>query len=196
MSMAPTVALNRAAMATSMHPCLHRVLQLFWTLLSTTSARPLGRRSHARSLGRVRKRAKGRAKERANGRAKERPRTLLVMGLRCFGPPLSMSNTFRALGAARAVVDEISYLFRDHDLLYRGQLRDSAQSIPANIREGIGRAIGPDRNKFYRVARGSAEETDEHLRANFADGRIAASIYWRLHNRLIVIVKMLNALMN
>ena len=108
-----------------------------------------------------------------------------------------MPNSFRALEASRAVVDEINDLLDDPDLslIYRSQLRESAQSIPANIREAIGRDVGRDRNQFFRVARGSAEETDEHLRANFAAGRIPEKTYWRLHNRLMVLVKMLDALM-
>jgi four helix bundle protein len=107
-----------------------------------------------------------------------------------------MANSFRTLDAAHAVADEVNLLLRDRklSLIHRGQLRDSSQSIPANVREGLGRDAGPDRNQFYRVARGSAEETDEHLRANFADRRMAPAIYWRLHNRLMVIVKMINAL--
>ena len=108
-----------------------------------------------------------------------------------------MVNRFRVLEAARAVADEVNGLLRDrHSLIHRDQLRRSAQSVPANIREGIGRAVGPDRKRFYRVARGSAEETDEHLRANFADGRISPAIYWRLHNRLRLIVKILTVLLN
>jgi four helix bundle protein len=105
-----------------------------------------------------------------------------------------MANSFRLLEAARAVVDEVNALLREEgQLIHRAQLRDAAQSIAANIREGIGRDRGPDRNKSYRTARGSAEETDEHLRANFADRRIAAPAYWRLHNRLVLIVKMIGA---
>ena len=78
-------------------------------------------------------------------------------------------------------------------MIHRAQLRDSAQSVPANIREGMGKDVGPDRNKSYREARGSAEETDEHLRANFVDDRIPRPTYRRLHNRLAVIVKMIDA---
>ena len=94
-----------------------------------------------------------------------------------------MPNAFRLLEAARAVADEVNGLLRDRrlSLIHRSQLRDAAQSIAANIREGMGRDVGPDRNKSYRVSRGSAEETDEHLRANFADDRIPAAPYWRLH---------------
>jgi four helix bundle protein len=105
-----------------------------------------------------------------------------------------MSNNFRVLEAARAVADEVNLLLRDKKLrlIHRAQLLDSAQSIPANIREGMGRDPGADRNKSYRTSRGSAEETDEHLRANAMDDRIPQVAYRRLHNRIAVIVKMLD----
>ena len=106
-----------------------------------------------------------------------------------------MSNPFRALEVARAIGDEVNRLLRECDLIHRSQLRDAVQSSPANIREGLGRDPGPDRNRSYRVARGSAEEADEHLRANFADGRIPPASYWRLRNRIVLVVKMLNATM-
>jgi four helix bundle protein len=109
-----------------------------------------------------------------------------------------MADLFRVLAAARAVADEVNHLLRNPELalIHREQLRKSAEAIPANIREAMGRDVGPDRNKSYRVARGEAEETDEHLRANFADDRLAAPVYWRLHNRLKVIVRMLDSLMS
>jgi four helix bundle protein len=80
-------------------------------------------------------------------------------------------------------------------MIHRRQLRDAAQSIAANIREGLGRDPGPDRNKSYRVARGSAEETDEHLLANFADGRVRKASYRRLRNRALLVIKMLDGAM-
>ena len=111
-------------------------------------------------------------------------------------PTLDNMAPFRVLEAARAVADEINALLgnRELRLLHRGQLRDSAQSVPANIREGMGRKPGPHRSQAYRHARGSAEETDEHLRANFADGRLAPAAYWRLHNRIALVVKVLSKL--
>ena len=105
---------------------------------------------------------------------------------------------FRVLEAARAVADEVNKLLgsRKLRLIHRAQLRDSAQSIPANIREGMGRRPGPHRNQAYRNARGSAEETDEHLRANLADGRIDAAAYRRIHNRIAVVVKILTTIVD
>ncbi len=104
---------------------------------------------------------------------------------------------FRVLEAARAVADEINGMLgnRKRRLIHRAQLRDSAQSIAANIREGMGRKPGPHRNRSYLDARASAEETDEHLRANFADGRVLPVEYWRIHNRIALIVKTLNILL-
>ena len=105
---------------------------------------------------------------------------------------------FRVLEAARAVADEINALLADRKLrlIHRTQLRDSAESISANIREGMGRNPGPHRNLSYRDARGSAEETDEHLRANFADGRIPAAAYRRIHNRIALVVRILTKIVD
>src|SRR5688572_11141463 len=100
---------------------------------------------------------------------------------------------FRVLEAAREIADEINKLLgnRRLRLIHRAQLRDAAQSIPANIREGMGRKPGPHRNQAYCVSRASAEEADEHLRANFADGRVAPAEFWRIHNLIALVVKIL-----
>ena len=105
---------------------------------------------------------------------------------------------FRVLEVARAVAEETNRLLgnRQVRLIHRSQLRDSAQSIPANIREGMGRNPGPHRNQAYRDARGSAEETDEHLRANFADGRLPPAEFWRIHHRIALVVKMLTTIID
>src|SRR5699024_11145207 len=101
--------------------------------------------------------------------------------------------SFRALEIARVVADETNALLgnRKLRLIHRQQLRDAAQSIPANIREGMGRKAGPHRDQSYQYARGSAEEADEHLRANFADGRISSDHYRRIHNLIALVVKIL-----
>ena len=103
----------------------------------------------------------------------------------------------RVLDAARSVVDEIhSAMSRARPPWPGGaQLRDAVESIVANISEGFGRAEGPDRVHFLRIARGSAEETNERLRTLFAAGRIQAPDYWRIHHRLVAIARMLTSLM-
>ena len=108
-----------------------------------------------------------------------------------------MDSNFRLLDVARAVVDEVNDLLDSsrRRLLHDGQLRDAVGSITANIREAYGRRQGAERNQFFRFARGSAEEAAEHLRTNVGAKRLEKSRFWRLHNRLIVIRRMLNTLM-
>jgi four helix bundle protein len=108
-----------------------------------------------------------------------------------------MAEPFRVLQVARAIRDEVYQLLRDRrlSLVDRSQLRRAAGSIAANIREGMGRKTAADRNQFYGYARGSAEETDEHLLANFSDGRLARAVFCRLHNQKILAVKMLDSLL-
>ena len=60
----------------------------------------------------------------------------------------------------------------------------------------MGRKSGPDRTQSYRFSRGLAEEADEHLRANFADGRVSPVAYRRIHNRIALIVKMLTTIID
>lgn len=101
------------------------------------------------------------------------------------------------LDAADQVADEINRLI-DHSprrLIHIAQLRDSAQSIGANISEGFGRGGPGDRSRALRIARGEAEEAIRHLRANFESERIPQATFWRLRNRLITIVKMLTSLL-
>jgi len=102
------------------------------------------------------------------------------------------------LDAADRVADEVNRLIDEgpRQLIHVTQLRDSAQSIAANISEGFGRGAGGERSRALRVARGEAEETIRHLRANFESDRINEAVFWRIRNRLITIVRMLTSLLN
>ena len=101
------------------------------------------------------------------------------------------------LDAADQVADEVNQLIDSapRRLIHVMQLRESAQSIGANISEGFGRGGVGERRSALRIARGEAEETIRHLRANFESKRIPRATFWRLKNRLITIVKMLTSLM-
>ena len=113
---------------------------------------------------------------------------------------LAMGNHrgLSVIDAAEQVADEINQLIDDgaERLLHVTQLRKSAQSVNANISEGFGRGKGRERDRSLRIARGEAEETISHLRANFQARRIPDALYWRLRNRLITIVKMLTAILH
>jgi four helix bundle protein len=117
--------------------------------------------------------------------------TVALDNLRSF--PMS---PLRVLEVARSVVDDVNLILdRNRRMLHRRQLGDAVQSVVANIREAQGRDAGPDRNQFLRFARASAEETDEHLRTNLGARRFKEAWFWTQHNRLAVVVKMLNAMM-
>jgi four helix bundle protein len=102
------------------------------------------------------------------------------------------------LDAAQRVADGVNRLIdrSPRRLLNVGQMRESVQSIGANISEGFGRGKGRDRARTLEIARGEAEETIQHLSANFRSNRIGPKDYWPLHNLLVVIVKMLNSLLH
>ena len=76
------------------------------------------------------------------------------------------------------------------------QLVRSSQSIPLNIAEGNGKRGGPDRARFFEIARGSAMEaaatTDVLVRVGALDEAAAVE-----HKRLLYrIVSMLSMAMN
>jgi four helix bundle protein len=108
------------------------------------------------------------------------------------------SEILRVLDASRMVRDEIN-AWLDHAspaIPESGQIRRAVESVAANIMEGYGRESGPDRNHLFRIARGSAEETNERVRSACASGRLSERDYWRFHHRLVTVVKMLNALLD
>jgi four helix bundle protein len=117
---------------------------------------------------------------------------------RCQRGAMPVRN-LNVLDAAEQAARQINVLIdapRRPRLLHVRQLRKSAQSVVANIAEGFGRGTGRDRNRPLEIARGESEETIRHLNANFQASRIPAADYRPLHNRYVVIVKMLNALIN
>jgi four helix bundle protein len=106
-------------------------------------------------------------------------------------------RSLNVLDAAQRAADGISALIdRFPRLMHVSQLRRSAQSICANISEAFGRRPGRDRNHPLEIARGETEEAIQHLSANFRTNRVGPKEYWPLHNLLVVVVKMLNALLN
>ncbi len=100
--------------------------------------------------------------------------------------------------AADLVADEVNRMIDSSpkpSLIHVAQLRRSSNSVSANIAEGLGRGEGAARNDRYRTARGEAKETISHLRSNFAAERIPSSLYWRLRNRSMTVIKMLDSLL-
>ena len=100
------------------------------------------------------------------------------------------------LDAAERTADQVIALIDRSPrgrLLHVRQMRDAVQSIAANISEGLGRRPGRDRARSFEIARGETEEAIAHLGANFRTDRIDKRDYWPIHNRLVVIVKMVDS---
>ena len=69
----------------------------------------------------------------------------------------------KAMDIAVQVFHISETLPRKEDYALTSQIRRSAESIPANISEGFGRAGTKDKTMFYKFSRGSANETKNHL---------------------------------
>ncbi len=72
------------------------------------------------------------------------------------------------------------------------QIRRSAQSIPANIAEGHGRYYFQDGVRFCYIARGSLEETRNHLYFAFRMHYISEEVFARFNNESEYLRKILN----
>ena len=103
----------------------------------------------------------------------------------------------KVLDAAEAAADMVNQLIdrpAGQRMISSAQLRRSVHSIAANVMEGFGRGTDRDRARMLRIARGEAEESMQHLVANFRATRISAKDYWAVRNKLAAVVKMLNGL--
>ena len=79
---------------------------------------------------------------------------------------------------------------------YADQLRRSAGGVGSNLNDGYGRGRGPDRNRFFRIAKSECEETLSWLRGSYRLGELSQKDFFTLSNRGIVIVRMINGLIN
>jgi four helix bundle protein len=73
----------------------------------------------------------------------------------------------------RRVIAFTAILPASRDLDYRRQVRRSSSSAPRNIAEGFGRFWPAEFARFVRIARGSLEETKDHVQAAFERGYIS-----------------------
>lgn len=74
------------------------------------------------------------------------------------------------------------------------QLRRAAMSIPTNLAEGSGRWHLNDRNQFFWIARGSANECIPLLRLAVNQNMITAENHTRLRSSIDLIGKMITNL--
>jgi four helix bundle protein len=81
-----------------------------------------------------------------------------------------------------------------HEFKLKGQIKDSASSVMANIAEGFKKGSRAEFHKFVCIAKGSAGETLSHLQAALNDQCITPSQFESMKSLAIRIGQMLGAL--
>jgi four helix bundle protein len=107
----------------------------------------------------------------------------------------SNNSNLRMLGAARMVADDIASLLKmpGIDVELADQIKRASHSISLNVAEGMGRPSGADRARFFGYAKGSVEEAKEVIHSIHNSGFIDDRRFWRIHNRLVTIARMINS---
>jgi len=112
---------------------------------------------------------------------------------------MSKSDGLRVYHGSRELAEQVIEAMRHLRRRPPGDLRDqierSANSVPANIAEGMGRGTRDDSLRFLRQARSSLDETRHHLRVCVNDKLMNVKTFYRLWNRSSAIQRMLASLM-
>ena len=106
------------------------------------------------------------------------------------------SPDFRLLDAARMAADDVNRLIDRFARPTPSNLRDPVELIAIHVKEAFGYPVGAERDHCWRAARQCAERANERLRAHFGAKRLPPEPYWRNHNRLLTISKMLSAMIH
>ena len=112
-------------------------------------------------------------------------------------------ESFEELNAyimAKAIRQEISALtktFPKHeDFRLTDQIIRSSRSVTANIAEGHGRHYSKENMKFCIIARGSVNETIDHLTVALDEKYINQTTFDNLKEKVLLNIKVLNGYMS
>ena len=112
---------------------------------------------------------------------------------------MGKSNGLHALELAQLLVKEVHGAIEDFPrrdpLGLRLQLGEAVNSVPSNIAEGYGRGTTAERRNRLRLARGSLEETQSHLKVALDCGYLTREKFYRLWNLTVVLDRMIAKLM-
>ena len=108
---------------------------------------------------------------------------------------MATTTGLRALDAAHLLVTEIldavSRFPPTASAELRRQLVESANSVAANISEGFARGTPAERRYRLRIARGSLEETQSHIKVSRDAGYMEDRRYFRLWSLTVVLNRMI-----
>lgn len=120
-------------------------------------------------------------------------------GVRRTLRPMSKAEGLRVYHGARDLADQViaalSKVRRRMPGDLRSQLESAANSIGANIAEGMGRGTRDDTLRYLRNARSSLDETRHHLRVCSKGEFIDRKTFFALWNRSSALQPMLSNLM-
>ena len=106
------------------------------------------------------------------------------------------NGTLRVIDAAEDFTVDVNRSFGPvkGQKTYSDQIRRAVGSVSANLIEGYSRGPGPDRLRLYRISRAECEETLGWIRKAYRMGELGSRDFFRLSNRGVAIVRMINAL--
>ena len=115
-----------------------------------------------------------------------------------------MASSFTDLDVykkCRAFRKEISAVVKTHfpseeKYLLRSQILDASRSVTANLAEGHGRFYYQDTVRFCRIARGSLEESMEHLITAYDENYITSEELKSFKSRYDDCLKLINGYIN
>ncbi len=103
-----------------------------------------------------------------------------------------------ALEMATAVFNITLELPRSEDSGLTSQIRRSSNSCSANIAEGFGRKTQKDKSHYYIMARGSAFETQSHLKygnkIGYFDDQVTEKLFRQYADFIFEINKLISSL--
>ncbi len=115
-----------------------------------------------------------------------------------------MASSFTDLDVykkCRAFRKEMSAVVKTHfpseeKYLLRSQILDASRSVTANLAEGHGRFYYQDTVRFCRIARGSLEESMEHLITAYDENYITSEELKSFKSRYDGCLKLINGYIN
>lgn len=106
-------------------------------------------------------------------------------------------NAYKMAIEIRQKISAITKKFpKEEEFKLKDQLLRSSRSVTATIAEGHGRHYFKDNMRFCIMARGSLNETIDHLSVAFEENYIDEAMFNEMRNKINLNIKVLNGYLN